>query len=158
MLQYFIYAGAGLGALSFILLIILNFRLNGVMRRYHKLISGLTDKNIEDLMISYSQELGIIKRNISGSIEERLAVLEKKMPECLRKIGIVTYNAFENIGNNMSFSIAALDDREDGFILTGIYSRDHSYVYAKRINGGKPVDKELSKEERDALAKAVAKK
>jgi hypothetical protein len=53
----------------------------------------------------------------------------------------------------MSFSIAAMDEKKNGFILTGIYSRDHSYVYSKEIRKGKPL-KELSIEELEAFNKA----
>ena len=67
----------------------------------------------------------------------------------------MTYNAFDNIGNNMSFSIAALDDNHDGLVITGIYSRENSYVYAKQIKNSQPVDKELSTEEKEALTKAL---
>lgn len=56
----------------------------------------------------------------------------------------------------MSFSIAALNDRKNGFVLTGIYTRENSYVYTKRIESGKP-DKELSQEEQSALDKALSK-
>ena len=152
--KFLIYVGAGLGALSLILFIIENIRLGGMIKKYKRLIRGLSDKNIEEMMISYSKELDIIKNNMTGNLEKRILELETKLPSCLRNIGMVTYNAFENIGNNMSFSIAALDDHRDGFILTGIYSREHSYVYAKQIKNGQPMDKELSKEEKDALLKA----
>jgi hypothetical protein len=67
---------------------------------------------------------------------------------------MTTYNAFENIGNNMSFSIAALNDKKDGFLITGIYTRENSYVYAKEIINGIS-NKELSEQEKEALNKAL---
>lgn len=155
--QYILYAGAGLGALGFILIIIDHFRLNAAIKKYRQFITGLSDKNVEDMMMTYANELEHTKQDLSNNIARRLDILERKMPSCLRNIGMVTYNAFDNIGNNMSFSIAALDDEHDGFILTGIYSRDHSYVYAKQIRKCQPVDKELSREENEALKRAVNK-
>lgn len=152
--QYLIYAGVILGGLSFILLIIENLRLNGMIRKYKRLIRGLRDKNVEDLMVDYSRELENVKEALSGRIEERISDLETKMPTCLRNQGMLTYNAFDNMGNNMSFSVGALDDQKNGFIITGIYSRDYSYVYAKRITEGQS-DKELSKEEKEVLAQAL---
>jgi exonuclease VII large subunit len=153
--QYFIYVGAGLGILSFILIIMDHFRLNSVIKKYRKLIRGLSEKNVEDLMVSYAEELDKIKQNMSNNIEKRLSTMEQKLPSCLRNTGMVTYNAFDNIGNNMSFSIAALDDNHDGLVITGIYSRENSYVYAKQIKNSQPVDKELSTEEKEALTKAL---
>lgn len=152
--QYIVYAGAGLGALGLILFIIENIRLNGMIKKYKKLIKGLSDKKVEDLMFSYSKELDSIKDSLTSDVEKRLINLEEKVPACLRNIEFISYNAFENMGNNMSFSIAALDDQKSGFIITGIYTRDHSYVYAKQITKGLP-DKELSKEEKEVLVKAM---
>jgi len=152
-----LYIGAGLGVLSFILVLINHFRLNAAIKKYRQFMKGLSDKDVEDLMLSYSQELEHINRKISDNIDKRLAVLEQKMPSCVRKVGMVTYNAFENVGNNMSFSIAALDDNHDGLVMTGIYSRENSYVYAKQIKNSQSVDKELSREEKEALNQALNK-
>lgn len=152
--QYLQYAGIGLGFFCLVLIIIENVRLNGMIKKYKKLMKGLSDKHVEDLMFAYSKELDGVKQNLENDFEKRVKALEKSMSTCLRKVGMVTYNAFDNMGNNMSFSIAALDDQSNGYIITGIYSRDHSYVYSKQIRSGQP-DKELSKEERDALLKAL---
>lgn len=155
MQEYMIYGGLGLIFLCFVLLIIENVRLNGMIKKYRLLIKGLSDKNIEDLMISYSEEMDKVKKELSGNIENRISDLESRMPSCLRNVGMVSYNAFENMGNNMSFSVAALDDRKNGFVLTGIYTRENSYVYSKEILSGQS-KKELSKEEKEALQKAIS--
>jgi len=153
--SYYIYLFAGLIALLLILIIIAFFRLGNLSKKYKLLIKGLSEKNVEDLMISYSDELFKVKNDIDGNIKERISVLEKQMPTCLRHFGIVSYNAFENVSNNMSFSFAALNDNCDGIIITGIYTRDNSYVYSKEIVNGESV-KALSKEEKEALNKALA--
>lgn len=155
MQEYMIYGGLGLIFLCFVLLIIENVRLNGMIKKYRLLIKGLSDKNIEDLMISYSEEMDKVKKELSCNIENRISDLESRMPSCLRNVGMVSYNAFENMGNNMSFSVAALDDRKNGFVLTGIYTRENSYVYSKEILSGQS-KKELSKEEKEALQKAIS--
>lgn len=156
-IEYMIYIGAGLGVLSFILIIIDHFRLNAAIKKYKQFMNGLSDKDVEDLMLAYSRELEHINENISNNIDKRLKVVEQKLPSCLRKVGMVTYNAFSDVGNNMSFSIAALNDRHDGLVMTGIYTRENSYVYAKKIKNGQPYDKQLSKEEEEALNKALSK-
>lgn len=149
-----IYTGLGLAFICFVLLIIEHVRLNGMIKKYRLLIKGLSEKKVEDLMISYSDEMDKVKAIIEGDIEKRISNLEGRIPSCLRNIGIVSYNAFENMGNNMSFSIAALNDNKDGFILTGIYTRENSYVYTKEVISGQS-KKELSKEEKEALSKAL---
>lgn len=118
-------------------------------KKYKMLIKGLSDKDVEDLMISYSEEMHNIKNDIEDNIKKRIVNLEEKMPACYRNLGMVTYNAFDNVSNNMSFSIIALNDEKDGVVLTGIYTRESSYVYTKEIKRGIP-SRELSKEEKEA--------
>ena len=153
--DYYIYIFAGLFVLFMILIIIAYCRLSSLSKKYKLLIKGLSEKNVEDLMISYSDELYKVKNEIEGNIKIRLSDLEKQMPTCLRHFGLVTYNAFENVSNNMSFSFAVLNDNCDGIVITGIYTRDNSYVYSKEIVNGKSV-KVLSNEEKEALNKALA--
>ena len=153
--EYLIYFGGGLLILCLILLLIEHIRLSRLVKKYKLLIQGLSEKNVEDLMVSYSGELLDIKDQINGDIEGRIKNLENRMPTCLRNFGLVSYNAFENIGNNMSFSLSALDDKKNGFLLTGIYTRENSYLYAKEIISGQP-KKELSREEKEALSKALS--
>lgn len=153
--QYLIYAGAGLGALCFLLVITDHIRLNSTVKKYRQLIKGLSEKNVEDLMVSYAKGLEDINQNLTDNNQKRLDILEQKLMTCLRKVGMVTYNAFDNVGNNMSFFIAVLDDNDDGMVMTGIYTRENSYIYAKPIKKSQPVDKELSTEEKEALTKAL---
>ena len=152
-LDYIVYGVAGLGLL---LSLIGNIRLSGIIKKYKKLIIGLSNENTVYLMIEYFRVLDALKKNLKGNIETRVETLENKMESCLKNVGIECYNAFKDVGNNMSFSIAALNDRKNGFVLTGIYTRENSYVYTKRIESGKP-DKELSQEEQSALYKALSK-
>ena len=152
-----IFISIGLSALCIILIIIDHFRLASLSKKYKLLIKGLGGKNVEDLMISYSDEIYKVKNDIEDNLKNRISDLEKQMPICLRHFGLVSYNAFKNVSNNMSFSIAALNDKNDGIVLTGIYTRENSYVYSKEIVKGQP-NKELSREEKEALNKALATK
>lgn len=152
-----IFISIGLSGLCIILIIIDHFRLASLSKKYKLLIKGLGGKNVEDLMISYSDEIYKVKNDIEDNLKNRISDLEKQMPTCLRHFGLVSYNAFENVSNNMSFSIAALNDKNDGIVLTGIYTRENSYVYSKEIVKGQP-NKELSREEKEALNKALATK
>ena len=50
-------------------------------------------------------------------------------------MGVKRYNAYGERGSDLSFSMAMINDNKDGMILTGIYNRDGSYVYAKPLKG-----------------------
>ena len=153
--DYLIYIFTGLFAICFILILIDHFRLTGLSKKYKWFIKGLSEKNVEDLMISYSDEIYKVKNELEGNIKIRLSDLEQQMPTCLRHFGLISYNAFENVSNNMSFSFAALNDKKDGIVITGIFTRENSYVYSKNITNGES-NKELSREEKEALNKALA--
>jgi len=154
--KYILYISLTLSVLSVILFLILNFRLNRTIKKYKYFMQGLGDNDVEKLMTSYLEKLEKLKNDVYNIMDKRINDLEKKIPGCLQHVGMVNYNAFENVGNNMSFSIAALDERKNGFVVTGIYSRENSYVYAKEIKKGEP-QRKLSAEELEAINKALDK-
>ncbi len=155
--DYILYVALALAFLAIIFFFILNTRLNRMIKKYQFFMQSLGDKDVEKLMTSYLNEMEKLKKQVHGDMYERIKEIESKLPLCIQNVGIVHYNAFENVGNEMSFSAAMLDDNHDGYIITGIYSRDHSYVYTKDIQKGKP-QREFSKEEMEAVNRALSKK
>jgi len=119
-------------------------------------MQGLGDEDVEKLMSTYLEKLENLKNDVYNVMNRRIEELEKKLPGCLQHAGVVNYNAFDNVGNNMSFSIALLDGNKDGVVVSGIYTRENSYVYAKEIIKGEP-QKKLSSEEIEAINKALHK-
>jgi len=71
----------------------------------------------------------------------------------IQKIGIVRFNPFKEIGGDHSFSLALLDGKDTGVVLTGIHTRERTRIYTKQIKNGK-CEFELSAEEKRALIKA----
>lgn len=154
--SYILYGSLALAFLAIVFFFILNFRLSRMIKKYNYFMQGLGDKDVEKLMTYYLEEMEKLKNEVHGNMDDRIEELEKKLPYCVQNVGIVHYNAFNNVGNEMSFSVAMLNEKMNGFVLTGIYSRDHSYVYTKQIKEGKP-NRELSREEVEALNRAMNK-
>ena len=73
--------------------------------------------------------------------------------EHIQKMSLVRFNPFKEIGGDHSFSLALLDGKENGVIITTLHTRDRTRVYAKEILKGKSAF-ELSSEEKKALLKA----
>ena len=67
---------------------------------------------------------------------------------------MVRYNAFKDVGSDLSFALALLDEQNNGIVLNGIYSRDMSNIYAKPIENGKSTYV-VSEEEAQAIQKAM---
>ena len=79
---------------------------------------------------------------------------EKDLTKCIQKIGIVRYSAFKDTGSDLSFTLALLDEHNDGVVLNGIYSREMSNIYAKPVKAGKSTYT-MSEEEKQAVQKAM---
>lgn len=83
----------------------------------------------------------------------KLRSLEKQMQVYIQKIGLVRFNPFKETGGDHSFSLALLDAKNTGLIITGLHTRDRTRIYIKSIVAGQSEHK-LSKEEQKALANA----
>jgi hypothetical protein len=82
--------------------------------------------------------------------EELFALLGRSA----RNLGVVRYDAFDDMGGKMSFSAALLDDHGNGLVITSINARAESRAYAKPIKGGMS-EHNLSGEEQRAIANAL---
>lgn len=71
----------------------------------------------------------------------------------VQKVGLVRFNPFKEIGGDHSFSLAILDGKDTGIVITGLHTRERTRIYAKVIRGGKS-ELELSEEEKKALVSA----
>lgn len=73
----------------------------------------------------------------------------------VRRVGLIRYDAFEDVGGRLSFSCALLDERGNGVVVTSINGRQDTRVYAKPITAGKSAYN-LSVEEEEAIRQALA--
>jgi hypothetical protein len=80
---------------------------------------------------------------------------EEMIEGAVRRVGVVRYDAFEDVGGRLSFSCAMLDERGTGVVMTSINGRQDTRVYAKPIvDGGSRYN--LSIEEEEAIRQALA--
>ena len=97
--------------------------------------------------------LGDLKIEVKN-ISNELGKLKKESEFFLRKIEIIRYNPFGGVGGDQSFSIALLDNNNDGIIITSLYTKDGNRVYAKPITNGESMYS-LSDEEKKVIFKAM---
>ncbi len=136
-----------------IMTMVLLSAVNRVERKYMKMMRGINNENLE---VVINSNLDNIEKALDKSEDalEKIKNLSEEVKGCVNKVAIMRYKAFEDVGSDLSFSVAILDSYNDGIILTGIYSRQDSTTYAK------PVDKgisryELSEEENHVLNEAI---
>lgn len=127
-------------------------KLRKMRKRYNQMMNGTGIEDLEGLLIDL--------KNQQSSLEEaqaehklQLERMNQLLPKQKAKIGIKRYNAFGERGNELSFSAAFVDDHNNGILITGLYSRDGSYVYAKPLERGES-SYALSPEEVEAIALA----
>lgn len=72
------------------------------------------------------------------------------LDRCYQGLGVVRFNAFQGVGSDLSFTVAFLDGRKDGVVLSSLSGRDESRVYAKPWQGGQSAY-QLTAEEKDAV-------
>lgn len=92
-----------------------------------------------------------------SKLEDKLARVEHKGLGHIQKVELLRYNPYEDTGGNVSFSLAALDEKGNGFVLTSLHARSGTRMFAKVVEGGKAKNIKLSKEEEDVVAKAMKK-
>ncbi|OPJ58678.1 DUF4446 family protein [Clostridium oryzae] len=156
------YYGPIIDCVLALIVIILFFMLIAVMsslgklkRKYRSFMRGVENKNLEETILQYLDKVENASRTCED-VKGLLSAIERKVDTCVQKISIIRYKAFEDVGSDLSFSIALLDNKNSGVIITGIYGRNDSTTYAK------PIDKglsryDLSDEEQEALNEAMHK-
>lgn len=125
----------------------LNFRFNRLVKTAHK-------DNIEKTLVEiYSYLEKNHKQN--SDIVNHLKVLDKKIHTAPRGLGLILFKAFDGMksGGTNSFSLALLNEKGDGAILSTLHSRDRVNVYSKEIQAFK-ASVLLTEEEQQALTKA----
>lgn len=141
--------------LLFVIILMLMSSVNKLEKKYRKMMRGVNNKNLEEFINSKVDDIESALINSEKSLEDCEKV-RQEVKGCVNKVAIMRYKAFEDVGSDLSFSIAILDDYNDGVLITGIYARNDSTTYAK------PVDKgisryDLSEEEIHVLNEAINK-
>lgn len=81
--------------------------------------------------------------------------LTEVLAGALQRVAVVRFDAFEDMGGKLSYSVAMLDENGDGVIFTSIYGRNENRTYAKAVKGGR-ASNVLSHEEEEALRRALS--
>lgn len=139
--------------LAFAFLIFLQVQVSSFKKRINELFGKKKGKDIEKVLEDYVKG---VKRYFDD-VEELKGFSSKlfKIGErSLQKVGIVRFNPFGDVGGNQSFSIAFLDLKNNGVLVTSLFGRDGTRVYSKPINRGKS-EHFLSEEEKEAVKKAI---
>ncbi|WP_261303394.1 DUF4446 family protein [Paenibacillus andongensis] len=133
----------------FIFIFIVSIKLSSLRKKYTQMMNGSKAENMEQLLIEMQNGLNEQKAE-SVATSAKVETIRQALMKTKSKLAIHRYNAFNEGGSDLSFTIAILDDYQDGVILTGIHSREQMYLYAKPIQNAQSTYT-LSPEEKEAI-------
>lgn len=139
--------------LLFVLLISVHMKYNRLKRSYDVFMRGKDGKNLEEGIIKKFEQIDRIAR-VTKKNEESIRKINKKIKKNYQKVGIIRYDAFQEMGGNLSFALTMLDEENSGWVLNSMHSREGCYTYVKEIVKGESYI-ELSEEEKESLEHAI---
>ena len=139
----------------FVLYVNVTMKYNRLKSSYASFMRGKDGKTLEESMKDKFSEVDAI---LKITKQNRLDIKEisKKMESDYQKLGIVKYDAFNEMGGKLSFALAMLDGNNSGWVINAMHSREGCYTYVKEIVKGESYV-ELAEEEAEALDKAIFK-
>jgi outer membrane murein-binding lipoprotein Lpp len=141
-------------ALALLVLGVLLWTRLRAVRRGQVVVMGAHDQRD---IVAHSEQLASQVRNLRAAVEDltdKLEAHKRRLQQTLTHRALIRYDAFRDAGGEQSATLVLLDDRRSGFVISAIAARDFARVYVKTLEQG-IADRELSPEERRAVAEAV---
>lgn len=131
----------------------LSLKLNRLMRLLRRLTPEGSERSLDQLLeqLLIKQEEN---RTLLASVEARVEKLNSLLQGCLQRVGLVRFDAFEDVAGQQSFSVALLDNQGNGVVITSLFGRTESRCYAKPVIQGNSPHR-LSEEEMAAIRQAM---
>lgn len=128
-------------------------QLASLRRRYNAIWRGSNALDLEALLADQARRVDEATNRVR-QLDSRCANLEEQSRRHVQHVGVVRFNAFADTGSDLSFAVALLDEEQNGVVISSLYGRDESRVYAKPVAAGQSTYF-LTNEEKQALAKAL---
>lgn len=122
-------------------------------KRLDKFLLGKDGVSLEQDIIHLFEDNKFLKSSTEKNKKD-IRTLYKRMETAYQKMGLVKYDAFNQMGGQLSFSLALLDENNNGFIINSVHSTEGCYSYTKEIKNGE-CSIALGKEESEALEMAI---
>ena len=130
-------------------LILTNSRLKKITQKYERFMQGKNLESMEELLMERFDEMNKMLDDTADNTQNIKGLFEN-MEETVQKTGIVKYDAFHEMGGKLSFALAMLNGKNNGFVINAMHSREGCYTYIKEIINGESYIP-LGTEEKQAL-------
>lgn len=134
-----------------VLLLVAHLRLK---KRIDHFMGSRSEKyNMEAMLLDYLAKVNSVNDKY-GELKSHVDVIDDRLRQCIQKVALIRYNPFNEMGGDLSFVLALLDENNSGVILNTIHGRDASYTYAKPVVSMESIYN-LSEEEQNVLKMAA---
>jgi hypothetical protein len=130
----------------------LAIQVRSLRSKWAEIVKGASGASLEQQLEAHFIERREMQRQLDATMR-RVDELEAKMETSKRHVGVVRYDAFDDVGGSQSFAFAIYDDRGDGAVITSLVGRADCRVYGKPLSRGRS-DRTLSEEEQRAIEEA----
>jgi hypothetical protein len=149
-------AAAGVALVALLFCIVLAFKLRR-LRSAQRMVLGNGETDIvghaSSLQDAFVQLRDWVEETAAG-LESRVGSAEQRMDGCVANTALVRYDAMNELSGQQSSTLALLDSRSTGVVISSILHRDQARFYVKQVNHGTP-EYELSPEEQQAVEAAM---
>lgn len=147
-----------LAVLAFNVLLLLfgimqSVRISRLRKSINRLLTGTSGANLEEGLHRLLDKVEEVNK-LQNDQQFALNRLSQRIATQCGRVAVIRYNAFGDTGSDLSFSLAILDDAQNGVVITSIYGREESRVYAKPLEAGTSAY-HLSEEEYAVIRKAM---
>ena len=119
-----------------IMTIVLLVKTNKLTKKYKRFMKGENAKSLENDIIEMFERQVEIEETLSKNSED-IKLLYKKFKKAFQKVSLTKYDAFNQMGGQLSYCLVMLDENNDGFIINSVHGADGCYSYTKEIRKGK---------------------
>lgn len=151
-LQNLAIASSGLTILLLLLVIWQSIKINRLDRIRSEFFASGIKKDFEQILVDQNRAITKINQDLKEQ-DDSLNRLYKDNRNNIQKIGFMRFNPFDDAGGNISFSLALLNAKDDGVIISSLHGREGTRVYAKAVKSGLSESK-LTEEEAQAIKEA----
>lgn len=150
---YIILALAVLVIVLLGLLVYTMINFNKLNKKYNAFMTGKEPKSLENVILKRFSEIDELK-DLSKNNKEMIDQIIDELQCTYKKVGLEKYDAFNEMGGKLSFALAMLNKRGNGFLINSMHSREGCYTYVKEVVRGECAIN-LGEEEKKALKKAL---
>lgn len=152
--EHVMIAVIGIMAVMLIILIAVLCKQIKLNKQYAQFMNGKGAASLEDTLVKRINQVETLQVKVDAHTKDIEAIFEE-LTYTYQKIGLVKYDAFNEMGGKLSFALTLLDKENNGFLLNSMQSREGCYTYIKEILDGKSYI-DLGTEEKQSLEKAIS--